>query len=204
MKNPSRLRLLGAALFALIPTTPALAAQEAAQGHAQSAPIHERIDPRLQAAMDQLAATGMVREGDGVRRDLRVVIELLQSDGDPTFESSTARDPVPVVRAGVARRQAIFLEAFQRTADADTLAAVRFIDALEYQYMVVAEVAAVDAVLALAQRDDVKFVWNDNLNRLMTIQGRQVTGSDTAASQGHTGAGVGVAVIDSNFGSSSD
>ena len=199
MKTPSPLRLLGAALFALIPMTSALAAQAIADGQAQSAPIHERIDPRLQAAMDQLAATGLVREGEGVRRDLRVVIELLQSDGDPTFESSTARDPVPIVRAGVARRQAIFLDAFQRTADAETLAAVRFIDALEYQYMIVAEVANGSAVLALAQREDVKFVWNDNLNRLFTVEGRQVTGSDVAASQGSTGAGVGVAVIDTNF-----
>jgi len=199
MKKLMRLRWLGAALFALIPTTSAVLAQEAVEGHALSAPIHEHIDPRLQAAMDQLAATGIVREGEGVRRDLRVVIELRQFDEDPTFESSRARDPVPVVRAGVARRQAEFLDAFRSTADAETLAAVRFIDALEYQYMLVAEVANGAAVLALAEREDVKFVWNDNLNQLFTVQGRQVTGSSTAASQGHTGAGVGIAVIDTNF-----
>ena len=62
-----------------------------------------------------------------------------------------------------------------------TLAEVRFIDALEYQYMVVAEVATGAAVVALAQREDVKFVWNDNLNKLHTLEGRQVTGSATAA-----------------------
>lgn len=199
MKNVSGLRRLGAAVFALFAMTSGLTAQETAQGHAESVPVHERIDPRLQAAMDELAELGFVREGDGVRLDLRVVIELRQLDLDPTFENSTARDPVPVVRAGVSRRQGIFLDDFQRTADADTLAAVRFIDALEYQYMLVAEVATAEAVLALAQREDVKFVWNDNLNRLHTLEGRQVTGSAAAASQGHTGAGVGVAVIDTNF-----
>jgi hypothetical protein len=199
MKNLMRLRSFGAAMFALISTTSAVCAEGEAESHAQSAPIHEHIDPRLQAAMDQLDATGIVREGEGVRRDLRVVIELRQSDQDPTFESSTARDPVPVVRAGVARRQADFVEAFRNTADAATLAAVRFVDALDYQYMLVAEVANGAAVLALAEREDVKFVWNDNLNQLFTVQGRQVTGSSTAASQGHTGTGVGVAVIDTNF-----
>ncbi|HKX46779.1 MAG TPA: S8 family serine peptidase [Planctomycetota bacterium] len=199
MQLPSRRRLLGAAMFALISATSAPSAQWETEGHAQSEPVHERIDPRLQAAMDQLAATGVVREGDGVRRDLRVVIELVQQAGDPTFETSTTRDPVPVVRDGVALRQAVFLDDFARTADARTLGAVRFLGALEYQYMLVAEVADGEAVVALAQRDDVKFVWNDNLNRLFTVQGRQVTGSDVAASQGHTGAGVGVAVIDTRF-----
>ncbi|HVS19158.1 MAG TPA: S8 family serine peptidase [Planctomycetota bacterium] len=193
------MRFLGAALFALFTLGAGLEAQESALGHGASTPVHERIDPRLQAAMDQLAEFGFVREGEGVRENLRVVIELRQFDEDPAFESSTAREPVPVVRAGVARRQGIFLEAFERTADPDTFAAVSFIDALEYQYMLVAEVATGDAVVAIAQREDVKFVWNDNLNQLFTVEGRQVTGSAAMASQGHTGAGVGVAVIDSNF-----
>lgn len=199
MKTLAWLRRIGAAMIVLHTATLGLAVQQVDDVSALVVPVHERIDPRLQAAMDELAANGVVREGDGVRADLRVVIELVQLDGDPTFETSTAREPVSVVRAGVAARQGLFLDAFQRTADPATLAAVRFIDALEYQYMVVAEVATGEAVLALAQREDVKFVWNDNLNKLHTLEGRQVTGSTTAASQGHTGAGVGVAVIDSNF-----
>lgn len=192
-------RRSSAILLALVFATAGLSARQIGEVPAPAQPVHERIDPLLQAAMDELETTGAVRLGDIVRSDLRVVIELVQSDGDPTFATSTARDARDTVRAGVSRRQSLFLDAFQRTADPATQAEVRFIDALEYQYMVVAEVATGAAVVALAQRDDVKFVWNDNLNKLHTLEGRAVTGSDTAAAQGHTGAGVGVAVIDSNF-----
>lgn len=189
---------LAAAIFGAAP----LAAQVAAPFDAAQLPepVHERIDPRLQLAMDQLSELGFVPEGQGVRPDLRVVIELRQLPQDPNFENTrAARDPVELVRQGVARRQAVWFDAFELEVDPTTRAAVRFIDALDLSYMVVAEIATVEAVVRLAERDDIKFLWNDNLNELFTVEGRNLTGSTAMASQGHTGAGVGVAVIDSNF-----
>ena len=195
-------RAVSLAFAALVLGAASVAAQGAVSLDAAQLPepVHARIDPRLQLAMDQLTEFGFVHEGQGVRSDLRVVIELLQRPEDPNFETTrTVRDPVALVRQGVARRQAVWFDAFELEVDPTTRAAVRFIDALDLSYMVVAEIATVDAVVRLAERDDVKFLWNDNLNELFTVEGRNLTGSTAMASQGHTGAGVGVAVIDSNF-----
>jgi hypothetical protein len=147
-------------------------------------PSHERIDPLLEAAMEQLAESGFVREGAGVRTDLRVVVELQKRPTDPDFASAaTARDPVSLVRLGVGRRQSEFLMVYDLEADPATRAAVRFIDVLELQYMLVAEVDTPEAVRWIASHRDVRFVWNDNLNQLSTVEG----------------AGVGVAVIDTRY-----
>ncbi len=200
MSRFARRRGIAAALLGLVfLTAPRAIAQDFELDDALPVPVHERIDPLLQRGMDQLTELGFVREGDGVRQDLRVVIELLRAPTDPLFETSTARDPALVVRAGVARRQSQFFDAFLAEASPLVRSAVTFIDTLEYQYMVVALITDPAAVVEIANRSDVKFIWNDNLNKLTTIQGRQVTGSTAAATAGHTGAGVGVAVIDSNF-----
>lgn len=199
MQRIAKGRAQCAALLATLLLAPLARAQDPSSPEELPLPDHEKIDPRLQSNMDQLDQFGFVREGDGARTDLRVVIELVRDPLDPTFETSTARDPVSEVRRGVARRQSLFVDAFERSAPARTRDAVRMIDALELQYMLVAEVATSEAVRELVLRDDVKFVWNDNLNRLFTNEGRQVTGSAAAAAQGHTGAGVGVAVIDTRF-----
>lgn len=192
-------RVTHAALLGAFLALPVAWAQDFDPLESTVVPLHEKIDPILQANIDHLDAFGFVREGERTRADLRVVIELAMMPGDPTFETSTARDKVEEVRRGVARRQAAFGAAFDSSAGARTRTEVRIIDALELQYMLVAEVTSGAAVLELAQREDVKFVWNDNLNQLFTNEGRNVTGSTAMAAQGHTGAGVGVAVIDSNF-----
>ncbi len=192
----------GAALALLIASL-AFAPLALGQWHEEPEPAppppHESIDPLLARGMAQLQELGFVREGDGIRQDLRIVIELRQEPGDPNFETAQVADARDLVRQGVAARQGNFLAAFDNQASPATRAAVRFIDALEYQYMLVAEVDTVEAVMELARRGDVKFLWNDNLNQLFTVQGRQLTGSTAAAAQGFTGAGVGVAVIDSRY-----
>ncbi len=195
----SRRRGFFAAMFAFLLMGPPVRSQALDLPPGLPVPVHESIDPQLQVAMDQLSEVGFVHQVDGsVRTDLRIVIELRQVAGDPNFETALTREPRDEVRQGVSTRQSVFLANFEAT-DPATFAAVRFIDALEYQYMLVAEVEDVEAVVALARRADVKFVWNDNLNQLFTVQGRQVTGSTAAAAQGHTGAGVGVAVIDTQY-----
>lgn len=190
----------GLALFLVAPLAPGQDQQPPDQALPLEHPADEKIDPLLLQDMRQLTARGFVQEAEGrIRGDLRVVIELVRQPGDPTFETSIARDPLPEVTEGVFRRQAIFLQSLDGTMDAVTRAQVKVIDVLQLQYMVVAEVASADAVRSVAARADVKYVWRDSLNKVLTNEGRAVTGSATQAAAGWTGAGVGVAVIDTRF-----
>jgi len=162
-------------------------------------PADERIEPALLDDAEQLAAFGFIRETDHARNDFRVVIEIVRKAGDDTFETSTARDPLSEVQEDVLIRQSVFLA----TLDAQLLPAERdavdILFPLDLQYMVAAEVADLRALRALAALPEVKYIWKDTLNKLLTVQGRTVTGSTTQAAAGYTGSGVGVAVIDSNF-----
>jgi subtilisin family serine protease len=191
MPNTS-FRVLAASLFALWAGAPSHAqgAKDLAEG---------RIEPQLLRDAERLAADGFLREGDRVRPDLRVVIELEQQPGDVTFETSTAADPVADVQAAVIQRQAQFLDGLDAAMAPAQRAAVRILFPLELQYMLAAEVQDGGALRALAAAPGVRFVWKDNLNQLHTVQGRQITGSSQQASFGWTGAGVGVAVLDGNF-----
>lgn len=186
-----------------LPTTSLLAqepAHEDAAVHAvPSHPADERIDPLLLADAGQLTTYGFVRELDRVRGNLRVVIEIVRQAGDATFETSIARDPLPEVQFAVINRQAQFLQTMEGALTPRERAGVNVLFPLELQYMVVAEVADLDTLRALAQVPGVKYLWKDNLNKLLDTEGRNLTGSAAQASAGFTGAGVGVAVIDSNF-----
>jgi hypothetical protein len=166
-------------------------------GHAAVAG-DERIDPALLADADHLAANGFVRERDRVHTSLRVVVELVRGPADVTFETSTAREPLAEVQAMTIQRHAAFADALPALAPRDR-DRVRVLFPLDLQYMVCCEIDDLAALRAVAAMPLVKFVWKDNLNQLLTNEGRVVTGSTTAAAAGHTGAGVGVAVIDSNF-----
>lgn len=159
----------------------------------------EKIDPQLLLDAEQIASNGFVRELDRARTNLRVVIEIVRQRGDATFETSTARDPLPEVQAATIQRQALFLQTLEGAFDARTRAGINVLFPIDLQYMVAAEIADVATLRAVASLVDVKYVWKDNLNRMLTNEGRIVTGSTTAATNGHTGSGVGVAVIDSNF-----
>ena len=165
-------------------------------------PVHaddERIDPLLLADAEQLAAFGFVRELDQARNNLRVVIEIVRQPGDVTFETSTARDPLPDVQAAVINRQALFLGTLDGALQPMERAGINLLFPLELQYMIAAEVIDLKTLRALAALPDVKFVWKDSLNKLLTNEGRALTGSTTQAAAGYTGAGIGVAVIDTNF-----
>jgi hypothetical protein len=193
---------LGAAVLSLVLPL-GLAGPAAAQDLAPPAPAQDpaddKIDPLLLADCRQLEAFGFVREGDRARADLRVVVELVRQPGDVTFETSTARDPLPDVQAAVIGRQAAFLGGLDGAMTPLERASVRVLFPLELQYMLAAEVADQKTLRRLAALPDVKYVWKDNLNNLLTNEGRAVTGSAAQAAAGYTGAGIGVAVIDTNF-----
>lgn len=162
----------------------------------------EKIDPAVAADLQQLTARGFLMRGKTPQRSVRVVIDVRRGPGDPTFEAGVpiaAADPVAAVADAVIARQSAFVDDLDRTFDPLMRRDLRIVDTLSLQYSVVAELSDVRTLIALTQRDDVKYVWKDNLNELRTIEGRNVTGSTAAAAAGHTGAGVGVAVIDTHF-----
>jgi Subtilase family len=194
-------RVLAAALaFALVsPLAPATAQDHPSPQSLPAPQADEKIDPLLLVDAEQLASNGFVREQDRVRADFRVVIEIVRQRGDATFETSIARDPLPEVQAATINRQATFLQTLEGALTPKERAGVDVLFPLDLQYMVAAEIADLATLRAVAQLVDVKYVWKDNLNKLLTIEGRNVTGSAAQASAGYTGAGVGVAVIDSNF-----
>jgi len=180
--------------------TPLLAQQSAApQRTLAEHPSDARIDPLLLDDAEQLAAFGFIRELDRARNDFRVVIEIVRQPGDATFETSTARDPVSDVQESVLIRQATFLEALDLQLLPAERAEIDVLFPIDLQYMVAAEVDSLAALRTLAAMPDVKFVWKDSLNKPLTVEGRNVTGSSAQAAAGYTGSGVGVAVIDTNF-----
>lgn len=161
--------------------------------------VDERIDPALLADAAQLDAFGFVRDGDFARNDLRLVVELAREAGDVTFETSTARESLAEVAAAVQLRQAAFVTRLEATLAPADFANVQLLFPLDLQYMWAAEVPDLKTLRLVAGVPGVKYVWKDNLNKLLTNEGRAVTGSATQAAAGYTGAGVGVAVIDTNF-----
>ncbi|MEZ6014457.1 MAG: S8 family serine peptidase [Planctomycetota bacterium] len=161
--------------------------------------IDELIDPALLADAAQLDAFGFVREGELARTNMRIVIELAREAGDVTFESSVAREPLAEVAASVTYRQAAFVSRLEASLAPADFSAVALLFPLDLQYMWAAEVPDLRTLRLVAGVPGVKYIWRDNLNKLLTIQGRALTGSTTQAAAGYTGAGVGVAVIDTNF-----
>ena len=149
-----------------------------------------KIEPQLREAFAR-------RGADNADLVERVVIELSTSASDVRFDSAASTFPVVEVSQAVSQKQADFLTALAVDPPAST--AFEVIDLLTLQYSLVAEVRDLATLRALAARADVAFVRMDNLNHLLTIEGRALTGSDVAAANGHDGAGIGVALIDTHF-----
>jgi hypothetical protein len=158
-----------------------------------------KIQTELLQDARRLKERGFVQVGGVAKPFLRVVIDIRREKGDPTFETSRARDMVSDVAKGVLKRQKAFEEKILQASPLGVKRRVVFIGRLTLQYSVVARVFSRSALLSLAGRNDVKFVWKDRLNHLLTNEGRALTGSTTAASNGYKGTGIGVAVIDTKF-----
>lgn len=161
-------------------------------------PRDRKVDPLLLADAQQLAETGVVRDGDQRRATMRVIIAITKQTGDVTLETSTAIDPVLDVQAAVINRQAKFVDSLDDILQ-NARAGVRILFSLDLQYMIVAEVSDLPTLRALACAVGVDYVWKDGTVKHQTNEGRALTGSAAAAAVGFTGAGVGVAVVDSFF-----
>lgn len=189
---PTAIRFLASGLFLFLCGLPA-AAQDPQR------PADDRIDPQLRVDSERLAADGFLRERDLTLPAMRVVIELERQPGDATFETSTAADRVADVQASVIERQGAFVDRLERVLPPAQRSAVTILFPLELQYMLVAEIADGATLRAVAAVPGVRYVWKDNLNEHHTVQGRTLTGSSQQAALGWTGAGVGVAVIDTRL-----
>lgn len=161
--------------------------------------VDSKIDPRLLADAEQLASNGFIREQSHVRQTMRVVVEIARKDGDVDFETARSKDPLSEVKFFTIQRQGLFLEQLEGRLTPRERAGFRLLFPLDLQYMVAAEVADLATLRAIASLDDVKYVWQDALNFTFDVEGRALTGSATAAANGATGAGVGVAVLDTPF-----
>jgi hypothetical protein len=161
--------------------------------------VDAKVDPMLLADAEQLAGNGFIRELDRVRQSMRVVIELNRQESDVDFESARSGDALAEVQFYTIQRQGLFLQQLEAKLTPRELAGFNLLFPIDLQYMVAAEIADLATLRAVAALVDVKYVWKDSLNELFDVEGRTLTGSAVAAANGATGAGVGVAVIDTNF-----
>lgn len=155
-------------------------------------PSERKIDPQIAVDLDALGTPALP---DG----LRVVVELETAPDAVRFENAAGPDRVQRVADAVLARQLAFLDDVNRRPGLVGQGGLEVLDFLTLQYSVSARIGSRAALERLAALDGVRFVRRDRLNVLYTNQGRVLTGSDVAAANGHDGAGIGVAVIDSHF-----
>ncbi len=158
---------------------------------------HPKVDMRVYDAFGDLSKA-QSDDFDGVR----VIIHLVDRENLRFDSGSDAAE----VADSVTQNQSRFLEALR---DDDLLAEGQPFKRLEagfrpellldYQHAIAGYVSDVATLEKIADRSDVTLVEFDQLNKLFTVEGRNVTGSTTAHNSGHRGQGIGVAVIDSNF-----
>ena len=193
----SPLRSLALTLLAGLGIASAAAGQVPAGGQDAATPfaavpVERKIDPQVAVDLDALGTPALP---DG----LRVVIELETSAAAVRFDNATGPDPVRQVADAVLARQLEFLDDANQRPGLVGQGQVEILDFLTLQYSVSARIGSRAALERLAALEGVRFVRRDHLNVLFTNEGRVLTGSDVAAANGHDGAGIGVAVIDSHF-----
>lgn len=154
-----------------------------------------KIDPAIRAAFGEREFNAK----DGQR--MRVIINLTATSQRVSFASYRGPDAVQMVADAVAFEQGAFISALEEKYSAQVGPGRTFevVDLLTLQYSVVMTLASEESLEKLVSMNEIEFVELDELNILLTDEGRSLTGSDLAAQSGYTGAGVGVAVIDSHF-----
>lgn len=164
----------------------------------ETATIFDKIQPELMTQLEQLERDGSLFKDGSDLKSLRVVIHLADEE-DVNFETMRGENVAALVAESVARAQAKFLGSLGDSGLRDGQDDFRVVNLVSLNYALAAEVSSKDAISRLALRSDVTYIQISQLYKLLTVQGRSLTGSTTAASNGYTGSGVGVAVIDSHF-----
>jgi len=161
--------------------------------------VDAKLDPALLEDAEQLAANGFVREPARIRSNMRVVVELARDAEDVDFEATTRGDLLAEIQYRTALRQEVFQGRVEGTLTPRERQGWNLLFPIDLQYMVAGEVDDLETLRAIAALDDVRYVWRDNPLEMHDYEGTTLTGSAAAAASGWTGAGVGVAVIDTQF-----
>ncbi|CAM2068701.1 S8 family serine peptidase [Sulfidibacter corallicola] len=143
--------------------------------------------------------------GDTEEKGVRVIVHL-DSGGGLTSDMQERDDDIALdlLADEVYHAQGSFLENLQsvglleRTStEGRPLFQVELL--LTYQHAFAATVANAEVLEEIAAFEQVDKIQIDRLNKLNTVQGRNLTGSTWAANSGFRGNGIGVAVLDTNF-----
>jgi len=168
----------------------------------RSEPIR-KIDPAIENQFITQAQDDRLKEGEEAARGVRIIVHI-NDETNTNFNSVTGDDAPLIVAANVLDAQnAAILEMTSRgiitESRADSKSPFALIMLLDYQYALVGEAASMKVIDQIATLDNVNWVELDRLREPLTIEGRALVGSNTVASNGYAGSGVGVAVIDSHF-----
>lgn len=195
----SRLVASSLAFVAGIPLATAAQQQHVSPRAAPMPLVDAKLDPALLEDAEQLAANGFVREPARIRSNMRVVVELARDAEDVDFEATTRADLLAEVQYRTALRQEVFQGRVEGTLTPRERQGWNLLFPIDLQYMVAGEVDDLETLRAIAALDNVRYVWRDNPLQLLDYEGTTLTGSASAAASGWTGAGIGVAVMDSQF-----
>lgn len=187
------------AFVAGIPLATAAQQQHVSPRAAPMPLVDAKLDPALLEDAEQLAANGFVREPARIRSNMRVVVELARDAEDVDFEATTRADLLAEVQYRTALRQEVFQGRVEGTLTPRERQGWNLLFPIDLQYMVAGEVDDLETLRAIAALDDVRYVWRDNPLELLDYEGTTLTGSASAAASGWTGAGIGVAVMDTQF-----
>ncbi len=166
-----------------------------------------KIDPRVLAEFDEIRTNLELKTDSEIKpgstKDVRVIINLTTNSESVTFANAgRVSDPVAAVKNSVAQAQNEFFTVLNDIFDSRTLGpngSMEIINTLSLNYGVVALIRDEGLLDQLTALEEVAYIEYDKLNQLYTVQGRALVGSDVAAANGHTGDGIGVAVIDSHY-----
>ncbi len=187
------------AFVAGIPLATAAQQQHVSPRAAPMPLVDAKLDPALLEDAEQLAANGFVREPARIRSNMRVVVELARDAEDVDFDTTTRGDLLAEIQYRTALRQEVFQGRVEGTLTPRERQGWNLLFPIDLQYMVAGEVDDLETLRAIAALDDVRYVWRDNPLELLDYEGTTLTGSASAAASGWTGAGIGVAVLDTQF-----
>lgn len=163
-----------------------------------------KIDPAIENQfITQAKEDSYKNDDEAVSRGVRVIVHI-NDETNTNFASVQGDDANLIVAASVLDAQNAAIQEMtsngiitqSRGTEKSPFSVIMLLD---YQYVVVGEAASMKTIDQIAALDSVSWVELDRLREPLTVEGRNLTGSTTVASNGQAGAGVGVAVIDSHF-----
>jgi len=164
-----------------------------------------KVDPNITAEFQHIAQEASYKaDNEFGTQGVRIIVHT-HDETNTNFNTVKGDDARMIVSANVLDAQNALIQDMQsrglitENRGGESKSGFSVIMLMDYQYAVVGEASDMKTVETIASLDSVSWVELDKLNELLTVEGRALVGSNTVASSGHTGSGVGVAVIDSHF-----